>query len=114
MFPSSYQFPQSGHCAISVCDPTPAPGVLSTLRGFSFPLGADAFPDAAFWLIFLDAAGEIKKSGDAYVSQKPGHPGLGIASIARSYDGGIGFTHKGHMFHASVMLKPEKDMNAGI
>lgn len=55
--------------------------------------------------------GEIKRSGDAYVSQKPGHPGLGIASvasIARSYDGGIRFTHKDHVFHASVMLNLKK------
>lgn len=52
-------------------------------------------------------AGEIKKEGDAYISQKSGHQGLGIASItsiARSYDGGVEFTHEDHVFHASVML----------
>lgn len=52
-------------------------------------------------------AGEVIKTGDTYISQKPGHPGLGIASItsiAQSYDGGIEFTHEDHIFHASVML----------
>lgn len=51
--------------------------------------------------------GEIKKEGDFYVSQKPNHMGLGIASItniAQSYDGGIEFTHEDHVFRASVML----------
>ncbi len=51
--------------------------------------------------------GEIKKEGDTYISQRPGHMGLGIASIAsiaQSYDGGIEFTHEEHIFHASVML----------
>lgn len=55
-------------------------------------------------------AGEIKKEGDAYISQKSGHQGLGIASItsiARSYDGGVEFTHEDHVFHASVMLNLE-------
>lgn len=51
--------------------------------------------------------GEIKKTGDTYISQKPNHLGLGIASIisiAQAYDGGIEFTHEDHVFHASVML----------
>lgn len=55
-------------------------------------------------------AGEIKKTGDTYISQKPNHLGLGIASItsiAQSYDGGIEFTHEDHVFHASVMLNLE-------
>ncbi len=171
IFPSSYQFPQSGHCAISACAlsqetlhvcsenaivnyiishyhaaarqqdisfrcpnqkiPRELPIRAADLSVILANLLENALTAASkvekgsryidlhilytaqMLVITVDNpfAGEIKKSGDAHVSQKPGHPGLGIASIAsiaRSYDGGIRSAHKGHVFRASVMLNLKK------